>query len=938
MVLREEGFEEFFRDIHGCDPFPWQSRLLRQVLSDSWPETLALPTGTGKTAVMDVAVYALACGAPRVGPRRAPRRIVLVVDRRIVVDDAFRRAMKIRDALRNPTTDFLREAARALLSLGGETPLDAALLRGGIYREDRWARTPAQPVILCSTVDQVGSRLLFRGYGISGGMWPIHAGLLGNDALIVLDEAHCSRPFLRTLRQIGRYRSRAERPLELPFSVVAMTATPSGDRPPFMLDEDDRQNEALHRRIAASKRMTFVELGTRNRGDGGSAAACMGFLRGTPDSPGLAVPGGTVLAVLNRVGSARRLREELRKVEGEWPHEAILLTGRCRPVERDALLESVKERILAGRKRGEAEGRPPLVVVATQCVEVGADIDADALITEACPLDAFQQRLGRLDRLGELGESGGVCFLRPEQGGASPKPDPIYGEALAATWKWLTSRADGKVLDCGTEAMKALLSEAPGGLCAPAPDAPTIFPAYCDLWCQTGPEPAVSPDPAVFLHGPQEGAPDVRLVWRADLGPDPDTWVETLSLCPPVSGESLPLPIHQARAWLTGGTVPDGGDTEGEPEEPDGRGVPEGRNLAPRFAGILRWLGPERSVPILAGEDPRLRPGDVLVLPAEAGGCDEEGWNPDAARTRDVADEARRKARKHAVLRLHPSFMEDTGAVRPLLEPFADLSTEEGLPEDIEAKVDALLVELAERREELPESLWDCAAALHRDGRRRVEPHPSGKGLVIYARVRLGRGDLGDFTDEDAQSAQAGAGKVSLEDHLSDAAARAGECSCALPEHLRADVILSARVHDLGKADPRFQTWLAGGNRLRALRSGLLAKSASLRAGPREVEAARVRSGYPKGGRHELLSLRLVESCPGLTAQAGDPDLLLHLLASHHGHARPFAPDVADSSPRKVFLTVGDDSFSASSDTGLGALNAGVPDRFCGDWPTWRHA
>jgi len=81
----------------------------------------------------------------------------------------------------------------------------------------------------CDTVDQVGSRLLFRGYGVSDSVLPIHAALVANDALILLDEAHCSKAFAETLSRIKEYRSErwSSEPLQAPFASVEMTATPS---------------------------------------------------------------------------------------------------------------------------------------------------------------------------------------------------------------------------------------------------------------------------------------------------------------------------------------------------------------------------------------------------------------------------------------------------------------------------------------------------------------------------------------------------------------------------------------------------------------------------------------------------------------------------------------------------------------------------------------
>ena len=151
MALTAADFAAFFCAIHGHDPFPWQQRLVEQLASNSrWPDVLDLPTGSGKTAALDVAVFHLALQAN--SPQRcAALRIVLVVDRRLVVDDANRRAQRIAAAVRDPSRcpeagrGVVTEVARRLQRLAGcdEAPLVAERLRGGVPLEHDWARTPA---------------------------------------------------------------------------------------------------------------------------------------------------------------------------------------------------------------------------------------------------------------------------------------------------------------------------------------------------------------------------------------------------------------------------------------------------------------------------------------------------------------------------------------------------------------------------------------------------------------------------------------------------------------------------------------------------------------------------------------------------------------------------------------------------------------------------
>ena len=139
-------------------------------------------------------------------------------------------------------------------------------------------------------------------------------------------------------------------------------------------------------------------------------------------------------------------------------------------------------------------------------------------------------------------------------------------------------------------------------------------------------------------------------------------------------------------------------------------------------------------------------------------------------------------------------------------------------------------------------------------------------------------------------------------------------------------------LHDIGKADPRFQSLLRNGA---PPGDQLLAKSAEMPKTRAAVGRAHVASGYPDGGRHELLSVRLAESCPALLPK--EPilrDLVLHLVGSHHGYCRPFAPVVADAEDGTVKFDLRGHQMQWSGPTGLERLDSGAADRY---WRLVRH-
>jgi CRISPR-associated endonuclease/helicase Cas3 len=165
-----------------------------------------------------------------------------------------------------------------------------------------------------------------------------------------------------------------------------------------------------------------------------------------------------------------------------------------------------------------------------------------------------------------------------------------------------------------------------------------------------------------------------------------------------------------------------------------------------------------------------------------------------------------------------------------------------------------------------------------------IEPYPDGPGWVISAR----------FLESDSGGDESSAGvPVRLQKHLDDVAQVVAQNAAALviEPALRESLIQAAKVHDCGKADRRFQALLHGGDPMAAqFAPVLLAKGAQARESRSVRRAQWARSGLPDGFRHELVSLLLL----GQDARLRDDELALHLVASHHGRCRPFAPVVLD--------------------------------------------
>lgn len=133
-------------------------------------------------------------------------------------------------------------------------------------------------------------------------------------------------------------------------------------------------------------------------------------------------PERQALVVVNTRGQALKLFRELARA---GPHVFHLSNNMC-PVHRLQRLDEIRERLDANEE---------CILISTQLVEAGVDLDFPAVWRAMGPLDSIAQAAGRCDRegrlTGELGRPGGrVIVFVPEEGGM---PRGAYREAAALT-------------------------------------------------------------------------------------------------------------------------------------------------------------------------------------------------------------------------------------------------------------------------------------------------------------------------------------------------------------------------------------------------------------------------------------------------------------------------------------------------------------------------
>ncbi|MQY24421.1 type I-G CRISPR-associated helicase/endonuclease Cas3g [Nocardia macrotermitis] len=641
MSLDLNDFGEFFARTHGDDaPFRWQTRLAERLCTTGrWPERIDAPTGSGKSSVVDIHLFANALHAVGAGAR-VPRRLSVVVNRRGLVDQHAVRAQKLAELL-NPAADdaILAEVAAALRSLrtgqGSDEDTESfvlAMLRGGVPADRRWVDDPSRCVILCATPDMWGSRLLMRGYGSSRYARPREAGLLAYDSAVVIDEAHLNRQLLLTAQRVGELAARTAVRLGVAaLQTVETTATPAGsgtDPAAEGVNSDEVETEpVLARRLLTAKPVhwTGMDSWTGRAPSARYLEDLAVLIRDQHKRFGRGIPTGrTVGCVVNRVDTAVKLAALLEK-QGLRVEARV---GRMRPYDLERMLAEKPGLLTAA---GDATTD---VLVATQTVEVGVDIDLAAMVTELAPGSALAQRAGRVNRVGESTETE-VLVVGPHDPEKVVDTPPYVKDDLTAAYDWVLRREnDPKGL-----APLAISHD-------PAPTAQSrrtllqrLELSDAHLLSRTNDPLCDQPDLGLWLRDDLD--PDqamAAVVVRAHLPEDDSIALELLRAVPPTDVEAFPCRLGEASGLITR------------------------VQLAEDRSRVFLWRG-DRFV-----DDPEIqvRPGDVIVL---------DDCHPVQVKGVVVTDTSSRPAKPVPIDRL-PGIREIilTG---DMLDEFADMTAED---------------------------------------------------------------------------------------------------------------------------------------------------------------------------------------------------------------------------------------------------------------------
>jgi CRISPR-associated endonuclease/helicase Cas3 len=410
-------FTEVFRAATGHQPYGYQERIAR----DGLPDVVQTPAGAGKTGVILAWLWRRLYGPD---PGRTPRRLIYALPQRSL-------------------TEQVSGQVRAWLANLGLTDEIALYVAMGARWETQgeWRDDLHQPAIVVGTTDVLVSKALLRAFDLPPALFPIDFALTTNGAHWIIDEPQLSPQTTTTLRQLAGFAARlgtAE-----PFGLTCLSAAAPDE---LLLTPDNPQIEKaiqildIERTGALATRLTAVRAVRRLPPDPGDYQAIASAVRDRHR------PGTLTLVVTNTVDAAQRVYRQLRDGDARdcTLLHTTLLHSRFRAIERadrvaaatggfaqpDQLGESTGPGLRADAdadvpsEPGPSGGR---IVVTTQVLEAGLDLDAALLVTEAAPWPSLIRRAGRCNRSGQRNADAELWWVPP------PSPFPYRRQDIDAT-------------------------------------------------------------------------------------------------------------------------------------------------------------------------------------------------------------------------------------------------------------------------------------------------------------------------------------------------------------------------------------------------------------------------------------------------------------------------------------------------------------------------
>lgn len=783
---------------------------------------------------MAIWLVARALGAP------VPRRLVYVVDRRAVVDQATVVAEGLQLWVGN------EPGVRDALGLAGALPIST--LRGQFVDNKQWLADPASPAIVLGTVDMVGSRLLFSGYGVSHKMRPYHAGMLGTDTLVVLDESHLVPPFERLIEQIASGIDAHGKSLRAapgdgaaryvpPLRLLSLSAT--GRRraasEAFVLNDEDHRHPVMHQRLHAHKGLALLpEVAAKDVPDALASQAW-----------GLTDKGrrpARVIVFVNSRDHAQKVQAVLEKLAGPSASTELFVGGR-RVYEREAAADRLRSLgFIAG---SDQTIHHPTFVVATAAGEVGVDLDADHAVFDVVAWERMVQRLGRVNRRGSgKAQVLVVPFARDEAKALAQQA------AVMQVLQNLPCGADG-TRDASPAAL-ADLKERPDLLPAieqastPAPLHPPLTRAVVDAWAMTSLDShSGRPEVGPWIRGwPDEPElPQTTVVWRSHLPVDDDhrilagqDWDLFWDAAGPHLAEQLERDTPHVLSWILA-RAKAAQAAAWRPDSPaDERPVSADHVVAVVVSDATAERRALRAIDLLQANKrdlERLLTGATLMVDRRLGGL-------------------------------------SSGLLAEASDDWATDVTELGT-DSAPGPVPFRVLRVAAAMMDAPSDGWRTEASIA------VQRNEEGVVTWLLVRSRIEQ-------QAGSEEGRSGARRAQLLDEhqaWAEAAARQGSLAIGL-DHDHAEMLAAAAfLHDEGKRATRWQqAFHASGD------------------GPYAKTVGRPDIALLDGYRHEFGSLPYAEAHARLKSLAPDlRELCLHMIAAHHGAARPLIRTTGAAEP-----------------------------------------